>query len=618
MLISSTFEPHSMLGCNFWYFALSPLKYTSRTARTMERKIQQSILSFVHISPKLGTEEEQSAIFSQNIIDIKDYLTEHAGIVSVGSPAAQEDPPSDVDESLSVSTTTNTSAKKFRRTWGPKKKKTIVQEAVSMGTNKAAMKYRIRPTLLRKWKAQLREAENEAIEQASILGIAFLPPDPLAVFRDKRADFSGRNRLPASVEAAICERIQILRRLGVTLDTTRLRLVAASAVRSRIKAPTVSQYKTSITWARRFIKRNGISRRRVTRSSDPGGVESAKEKMIITRLYLARLAIVQHRHRIPPELCYHADETGVQLLTSEHFSYDFKGTKTVTGVMSGEKRQATAMIGGNVRGMLLAPFVIFSEISNDNLTRALQLSPPVFAPHIDRRLHTVVWAKKDNQWMDVDAAKAWIEKVLIPASEEQAIRLGLPNNHPILLTWDVYSSHRKDILKWLCEEYPHVKVVFVPARCTSFLQLFDVGLARPFKRELARQKEQWIYDEIVPIVDAAEEDVIPEFECDKQANEQEIANDELSDRQDAEWATSYEKEATTTEMPMDEVAAKLAECSRLKILRPKVIEWICNANAMLEEKSLTDGASHKIGMDIALDPSKNGEPNFAQLSRVLT
>ena len=61
--------------------------------------------------------------------------------------------------------------------------------------------------------------------------------------------------------------------------------------------------------------------------------------------------------------------------------------------------------------------------------------------------------------------------------------LGLPPNQVAILLLDCWSVHRGAPFRtWLAVEYPYMKLLFVPAGCTSKLQPCDVALQKPFKQ----------------------------------------------------------------------------------------------------------------------------------------
>jgi hypothetical protein len=61
----------------------------------------------------------------------------------------------------------------------------------------------------------------------------------------------------------------------------------------------------------------------------------------------------------------------------------------------------------------------------------------------------------------------------------------------------VWSVHKSEEFRlWLGNEQPRVKLVFVPANCTSKLQVADVALQRPFKYGLTSRFNDWAAQEV--------------------------------------------------------------------------------------------------------------------------
>ncbi|RYF35862.1 MAG: hypothetical protein EOO38_28535, partial [Cytophagaceae bacterium] len=76
----------------------------------------------------------------------------------------------------------------------------------------------------------------------------------------------------------------------------------------------------------------------------------------------------------------------------------------------------------------------------------------------------------------------WITRVLLPHSERIIEALSLDSDAHILLLLDAWAVHRSaEFRTWLQREHPRIHLVFVPANCTSKLQLADVALQRPFE-----------------------------------------------------------------------------------------------------------------------------------------
>lgn len=428
----------------------------------MARPLQSTILAYFTVKSDPNAEATHALAITEQCDSVERHLF---GQLEINEADDEEDVPAVLHSGPSTSgdTITTESPRKLRRTWSPKQKRMILDCARHLGTKSASKQYGVSPSLVRKWNGIMNHAIQQSLCEAHDGGTGLILPDELEILRDRRAEYSGRNRVPVCVENGIAVRIQHLRSLGIAIDQKRIRSIARGTLCRKIEHPDESQFKASENWARKFIKRNRFRRRRITRSVNPG-IDTPEQKNSVRRLYLSRLAWVQKTFNIRPELCFHADETGLQLLPNENYTYEKQGSNDVKVSGYGDKRQITVMLGGSITGTLLRPFVIFSGISPINIGKALD--------DIDygSARQPFVWARTNEHWMNIEAVQQWIEHVLVPAAKNEASKLGLPDDSPVLLTWDVYTSHRqKELLAWLHENHANIRIVFVPAKCTLVL-----------------------------------------------------------------------------------------------------------------------------------------------------
>ena len=156
-----------------------------------------------------------------------------------------------------------------------------------------------------------------------------------------------------------------------------------------------------------------------------------------------------------------------------------KGSKVVPVVHSDEKRQVTCIVGGDLAGGLLPLQIVYGPGAKSRL-------PKVSGVHTS-------WSH--NHWASTDTTQQRLMDVLVPAALAAKRRLGLPENHAAILTWDVYAAHRSAELRaFIADRIPWLRIVYVPANCTDFLQVADVSLNTPFKRHLRQQCEDWLID----------------------------------------------------------------------------------------------------------------------------
>jgi hypothetical protein len=64
----------------------------------------------------------------------------------------------------------------------------------------------------------------------------------------------------------------------------------------------------------------------------------------------------------------------------------------------------------------------------------------------------------------------------------------------MLDAWAVHKS--EEFRMYIRNQHPRIRLVFVPANCTSRLQVADVALQRPFKHGLTTRFNEWAAQEI--------------------------------------------------------------------------------------------------------------------------
>lgn len=166
----------------------------------------------------------------------------------------------------------------------------------------------------------------------------------------------------------------------------------------------------------------------------------------------------------------------------------------------------------------------------------------------------------------------WVERILIPAANRICVRTGRSRDHDILLSWDVYTLHRAEsTLAYLKEHHPRIKLVYVPANCTSVAQVADVGINGPFKTMYRQLKEKWLVAET-------------------------LGDD-----------TFTAQRLPETDVPeLDEaVVARMKKLRSLPLLRMKVLEWTALVWTELEAKDVCKKAAEKAGFAVAVDPERN-------------
>lgn len=147
-----------------------------------------------------------------------------------------------------------------------------------------------------------------------------------------------------------------------------------------------------------------------------------------------------------------------------------------------DKRQITACIAASLRGDLLPLQLIFQGMTARSLPAA---TPSAVAARVDI-------THSGNHWSTQETMQRWITHVLLPYSERMIANYELDSNAHILLLLDSWAVHKSaEFRGWMKLEHPRIHLVFVPANCTSKLQLADVALQRPFKSSIRASFDEW-------------------------------------------------------------------------------------------------------------------------------
>jgi len=109
-----------------------------------------------------------------------------------------------------------------------------------------------------------------------------------------------------------------------------------------------------------------------------------------------------------------------------------------------------------------------------------------------------------NHWSTQETMKSFVQKVLHPYFEGKCFDFGL-NLLTQRMIWliDYWSVHiSTEFRGFMKENFPHILLLFVPANCTSKLQLMDVIFQRPFKHAIHQLYNQFQAAEIAKQIKA--------------------------------------------------------------------------------------------------------------------
>ena len=204
-------------------------------------------------------------------------------------------------------------------------------------------------------------------------------------------------------------------------------------------------------------------------------------------LMAKRIAAHMEMHSVHPSLVINLDQTGVKLVPSSTWTYEKCNSSSVAVVGAEDKRQITACIASSLTGELLPLQLIFEGKTERSL-------PERTAASIASLCHLTF---SDNHWSSQKTMQQYVSEIIMPYAEACIRKHRLHADAHVILVLDVWSVHKSEEFRlFLRTHHPRIHLVFVPANCTSKLQVADVALQRPFKHAITRRFNEWAVRQI--------------------------------------------------------------------------------------------------------------------------
>ena len=240
-------------------------------------------------------------------------------------------------------------------------------------------------------------------------------------------------------------------------------------------------------WVRDHMHKWGFSFRVGTTVARklPPNVDEVHQLFVIRLAYLLRhdlpndVTMLQAGERvpvkmIPPALCVNADQGGIPWVAFRNATWAPTGAKAVPLSGQDDKRQMTAVLASDARGVLLPLQVIMAGKTDQSLP-----SEKDRAPAESLGFHYTV---TQNHWASLETTKEYVTKVLVPFFNKERESLGLPQTFPSVWIIDCWSVHISPaFLQWMADRYPNIRLLFVPANCTGRMQPADLAGQREMK-----------------------------------------------------------------------------------------------------------------------------------------
>ena len=291
----------------------------------------------------------------------------------------------------------------------------------------------------------------------------------------------GRPLLIGEFDAQVYEYIKQLRAAGGIVNCN-IVVAAAKGIVSHKRPSLLREYGGHIElgkkWAESFLQRRGFVKRKATKAARKLPPDFSELKAA----YLRRIQDEVTAHDIPRDLLINWDQTGSKLVPVSQWTMAQEGSKQVPVVGKEDKREITVLLAVTASGTLLPPQLIYQG-------KTVGCHPRITFPPEWNVTHS------DNHWSTEVTMIEYLEKVIIPYVVETRKGLDLPDDHPALAIFDVFSAHRcSSVLAKL--QSNNIHQVFVPAGCTGELQPLDVGVNVDFKQLMKSHFSRWYAEEV--------------------------------------------------------------------------------------------------------------------------
>ena len=232
-------------------------------------------------------------------------------------------------------------------------------------------------------------------------------------------------------------------------------------------------------WAKSVLRRLGYTKRRGNSKSKilPENFEKIKEQFLID------IKSVVKMEDIPGELILNWDQTAMKIVPSSAWTMEKKGSKRVEIAAVDDKRQITALFTCSLAGKFLSVQLIYKGTT----TRCLPKNVPF--PKDWHLTYT------ENHWSNTGTMVDYVNNILVPYVVETRKKLGLSQDYPALVMFDVFKGQlNTDIFDLL--DANNIIHVIVPANTTDKLQPLDLSVNKPAKDFMKTKFQGW-YGEVI-------------------------------------------------------------------------------------------------------------------------
>ena len=221
-----------------------------------------------------------------------------------------------------------------------------------------------------------------------------------------------------------------------------------------------------------FVKRKATTAAKI----EPSHFDELKEQ------YLLDIKVVVEMEKVPSELVFNWDHTGINIVPGSKWTMEQKGSKRVELAGLNDKRQITVVFCASLTGEFLPVQVIYQGKTTASLPRY------AFPDDWDITF-------TPNHWSNEDKTKEYINNIVIPYVQRKRKELKLSPSHSALVIYDEFKGQLTPNIFSLLEAN-HIFVVKVPPNCTDRLQPMDLSVNKAAKEFLRKKFQNWYSSEM--------------------------------------------------------------------------------------------------------------------------
>eukprot|EP00117_Sycon_ciliatum_P034838 scpid48499/ scgid26512/ Pogo transposable element with KRAB domain len=291
--------------------------------------------------------------------------------------------------------------------------------------------------------------------------------------------------LPNQADSRVQSYVRAIRKTGGVVNTS---IVLATAIGvAQQTAPQVLESNggwlgfSSRAWGKSLLKRKGTK----SALKVPDNIGELRDR------FTGMIQNTMEQHNIPPELVVNFDETAIAIVPASSWSMASCGSKQVPLTGLDDKRQITAVLGCSMAGEFLPAQLLYEGSTN-------RCHPSVKFPDGYDIWHS------PNHWCNESTMLRYVEKVLVPFFNKQRTKLQLDAATPGLVIMDVFRAHRTPAVMDILDTN-NCKCVFVPANCTSEMQVMDLVVNKIVKDAMKNKFIEWYSRQVVDDINDTED-----------------------------------------------------------------------------------------------------------------